>query len=223
VPRSIGEFRTTLRPIPLSEKLQEDHPTEDASGGALGVVFVLLEEDQVTDAGARAGRLPRPLRAPVRALVGARRPAADGGRPHAGRPRPPGRRPARGLHLRRGQHPVRRLPRLRQPDPRDLLDGPPWGEPRPAEQLALVQQVPGPVLRRQHRDLPLPGRRHPHPAAQSVSADYILPERGPILSPALSLCRRRSAAAAGRWWRPPWRGSGRRPRRWSRPGRRPRR
>jgi hypothetical protein len=87
VPRSIGEFRTTLRPIPLSEKLQEDHPTEDARGGALGVVFVPLEEDQVTDAGARAGRLPRPLRAPVRALVGARRPAADGGRPHAGRPR----------------------------------------------------------------------------------------------------------------------------------------
>ena len=28
---------------------------EDARGGALGVVFVLLEEDQVTDAGARAG------------------------------------------------------------------------------------------------------------------------------------------------------------------------
>ena len=55
VPRSIGEFRTTLRPIPLSEKLQEDHPDEDARCGALGVVFVLLEEDQVTDAGARAG------------------------------------------------------------------------------------------------------------------------------------------------------------------------
>ncbi|MET0479541.1 MAG: hypothetical protein ABW222_16490, partial [Actinomycetota bacterium] len=55
MPRSIGEFRTTLRPIPLSEKLQEDHPDEDARGGALGVVFVLLEEDQVTDAGARAG------------------------------------------------------------------------------------------------------------------------------------------------------------------------
>ena len=40
VPRSIGEFRTTLRPIPLSEKLQEDHPDEDARGGALGVVFL---------------------------------------------------------------------------------------------------------------------------------------------------------------------------------------
>jgi len=58
VPRSIGEFRTTLRPIPRSEKLQEDHPTEDARGGTLGVVFALLEEDQVTDGVARAAGDP---------------------------------------------------------------------------------------------------------------------------------------------------------------------
>ncbi len=55
VPFNIGEFRTTLRPIPLSEKLQQDHPDEGPRSGQIGVVMVLLEEDQVTDAGARAG------------------------------------------------------------------------------------------------------------------------------------------------------------------------
>ena len=49
VPWSIGEFRTTLRPIPLSWDPDDDVP------GVIGVVLALLEEDQVTDAGARAG------------------------------------------------------------------------------------------------------------------------------------------------------------------------
>jgi hypothetical protein len=50
VPWRIGEFRTTLRPIPLAERL----PGEDV-GGALGVVLVLMEENEVSDAGARIG------------------------------------------------------------------------------------------------------------------------------------------------------------------------
>jgi hypothetical protein len=49
VPFSIGEFRTTLRPIPHSGDPDKDEP------GAVGVVLVLLEEDQVTDHGAQAG------------------------------------------------------------------------------------------------------------------------------------------------------------------------
>ena len=52
VPRRIGEFRTTLLPIPHSD--QEAHPGKDAPGG-LGVVLVLMEENLVSDAGARAG------------------------------------------------------------------------------------------------------------------------------------------------------------------------
>ena len=54
VPPTIGELRTTLRPIPLSPLLRERHPGADP-GGALGVVFVLMEENLVSDHGARAG------------------------------------------------------------------------------------------------------------------------------------------------------------------------
>jgi hypothetical protein len=50
VPHRIGEFRTSMRPIAFSEA-----PEREPLGGQIGAVMVLLEEDQVSDNGAKAG------------------------------------------------------------------------------------------------------------------------------------------------------------------------
>ena len=50
VPHRIGEFRTSMRPIAFSEA-----PEREPLGGQIGAVLVLLEEDQVSDNGAKAG------------------------------------------------------------------------------------------------------------------------------------------------------------------------
>src|SRR5215831_16491547 len=50
VSAAIGEFRTSLRPIPLAPEL-----LGEPQAGQIGVIVALLEEDQVSDAGARAG------------------------------------------------------------------------------------------------------------------------------------------------------------------------
>ena len=55
VPSDVGVFRTSLVPIPLSDALRQQLPDEDAQSGIFGLVLVLMEEDQVTDAGANAG------------------------------------------------------------------------------------------------------------------------------------------------------------------------
>jgi hypothetical protein len=50
VPSAIGQFQTTLRPIPVPDSLGLDDV-----GGVVGVAVVLMEEDWVTDSGAEAG------------------------------------------------------------------------------------------------------------------------------------------------------------------------
>ncbi len=55
IPRAIGELLGTLRPIPLADGIQHQLPTVPDAGGVVGVVFVLMEEDQVSDEGAEAG------------------------------------------------------------------------------------------------------------------------------------------------------------------------
>ena len=55
VPRAIGELLGTLRPIPLADGIQHQLPTVPDAGAVAGVVFVLMEEDQVSDEGAEAG------------------------------------------------------------------------------------------------------------------------------------------------------------------------
>lgn len=52
VPASIGHFHTNLRPIPVPEAF---HGITEDIGGEIGVVLVLMEEDNVSDAGAEAG------------------------------------------------------------------------------------------------------------------------------------------------------------------------
>jgi hypothetical protein len=54
VPGAIGQWQTTLRPIPVPALLA-DVLHLDKVGGAVGVVAVLMEEDWVSDAGAEAG------------------------------------------------------------------------------------------------------------------------------------------------------------------------
>ena len=54
VPRAVGELLATLKPIPLGDKIAQQLKTEDA-GAVVGVVMVLMEEDQVSDGGAEAG------------------------------------------------------------------------------------------------------------------------------------------------------------------------
>jgi hypothetical protein len=54
VPSAIGEFVTTLRPIPVPGWVTDAFGVEDV-GGVLGVVTVLMEEDNVSHAGAEAG------------------------------------------------------------------------------------------------------------------------------------------------------------------------
>lgn len=56
VPAAIGEFRTTLNPIPVTPGAREDLGIEDV-GGVVGVVCVLMEENWVSDAGAEAGHV----------------------------------------------------------------------------------------------------------------------------------------------------------------------
>ena len=50
VPSAIGEFQTTLKPIPVPSFLGVDDV-----GGVVGVAVVLMEEDWVSDSGAEAG------------------------------------------------------------------------------------------------------------------------------------------------------------------------
>jgi hypothetical protein len=50
VPTAIGEFQTTLKPIPVPDSLGVDDV-----GGVVGVAVVLMEEDWVSDSGAEAG------------------------------------------------------------------------------------------------------------------------------------------------------------------------
>lgn len=52
VPSSIGEWQSVLQPIPVPDSLSG---VVDDVGGVLGVVAVLMEEDNVTDDGAEAG------------------------------------------------------------------------------------------------------------------------------------------------------------------------
>jgi len=56
VPAAIGEYRTTLNPIPVTPGAREDLGIEDV-GGVVGVVCVLMEENWVSDAGAEAGHV----------------------------------------------------------------------------------------------------------------------------------------------------------------------
>ena len=53
VPSDIGEWLTTLKPIPVPSSLQDDFP--NGIGGMIGVICILMEEDNVTDDGAEAG------------------------------------------------------------------------------------------------------------------------------------------------------------------------
>lgn len=52
VPGNVGSWSTLLQPIPVAESVR---PLADDVAGAAGVVVVLMEEDNVTDAGAIAG------------------------------------------------------------------------------------------------------------------------------------------------------------------------
>jgi hypothetical protein len=54
VPSAIGELVATLRPIPVPSWVTETFGVEDV-GGVIGVVTVLMEEDNVSHAGAEAG------------------------------------------------------------------------------------------------------------------------------------------------------------------------
>lgn len=54
IPSAIGELVTTLRPIPVPSWVSDAFGVEDV-GGVLGVVTVLMEEDNVSHAGAEAG------------------------------------------------------------------------------------------------------------------------------------------------------------------------
>lgn len=54
IPAAIGELVTTLRPIPVPAWVTDAFGVEDV-GGVLGVVTVLMEEDNVSHAGAEAG------------------------------------------------------------------------------------------------------------------------------------------------------------------------
>lgn len=54
VPAALGEFTTTLMPIPIAQSVKDQFGIDDV-GGIVGVAVVLMEEDWVTDAGAEAG------------------------------------------------------------------------------------------------------------------------------------------------------------------------
>lgn len=54
IPSAIGELVTTLRPIPVPSWVGDAFGVEDV-GGVIGVVTVLMEEDNVSHAGAEAG------------------------------------------------------------------------------------------------------------------------------------------------------------------------
>jgi hypothetical protein len=53
VPSALGQWSTTLKPIPVPPSLEP--LAGDDLGGVVGVACVLMEEDNVTDAGAEAG------------------------------------------------------------------------------------------------------------------------------------------------------------------------
>jgi hypothetical protein len=54
VPAAIGEFQTTLTPIPVPQFVRDTFGIDDV-GGVVGVALVLMEENWVSDAGAEAG------------------------------------------------------------------------------------------------------------------------------------------------------------------------
>ena len=101
----------------------------------------------------QARRLPRSLRSPLRDPLDAGQ-HADLRRSHALGAWPRERPPTGPSVARRLVDAPRRLSRHRRPGARDPLAGAP-------ERLALVQHVPGPVLRPRGRRVPLPRWRHP--------------------------------------------------------------
>lgn len=70
IPSSIGEFETILSPIPGPPSI----PTLEDFGGVVGVVAVLMEEDNVTDDGAEAGHaaLNAAVRDAIQAIINTR-------------------------------------------------------------------------------------------------------------------------------------------------------
>lgn len=71
IPTAIGEWQTDLRPIPVPPPFNAIQPDV---GGVIGVVCVLMEEDNVSDAGAEAGHhaLDDGVRAAVNQIVATR-------------------------------------------------------------------------------------------------------------------------------------------------------
>jgi len=53
IPSDIGEWLTTLKPIPVPDSLKNSFP--NGIGGMIGVICILMEEDNVSDDGAEAG------------------------------------------------------------------------------------------------------------------------------------------------------------------------
>jgi len=53
IPYDIGEWLTTLTPIPVPDSLKVNFP--NGIGGMIGVICILMEEDNVSDDGAEAG------------------------------------------------------------------------------------------------------------------------------------------------------------------------
>jgi hypothetical protein len=71
VPSAIGEWQTTLKPIPVPPPFDAIQPDV---GGVIGVVCVLMEEDNVSDDGANAGHsaLNDAVRAAINQIVATR-------------------------------------------------------------------------------------------------------------------------------------------------------
>lgn len=72
IPSSVGEFRTLLRPIPIPQELldlaeQVGEEVDEDIAGFVGVVAVLMEEDNVSDDGAEAGH--KGLNAAIRRAI----------------------------------------------------------------------------------------------------------------------------------------------------------
>jgi len=64
IPSALGQWQAAMQPIPVAESL---HGLIDDVGGAIGVITVLMEEDNVTDDGANAGH--NALNAAVRDVI----------------------------------------------------------------------------------------------------------------------------------------------------------
>ena len=64
IPSALGQWQAAMQPIPVAESL---HGLIDDVGGSIGVITVLMEEDNVTDDGANAGH--NALNAAVRDVI----------------------------------------------------------------------------------------------------------------------------------------------------------